>query len=470
MTDATAGSEERSGRIIGVEPKPRVLFSWKGSAGPRVAAALAHHAPTVRTIERLEGVRQDDYDVLVTDRMDDLIGQESYGRTITGPMGHLFVVSFAEPHSQATWGTADVLSAKREIGVDWKAGFLSKSVEVPDDRLESAADLVDDDLVPTIRSRESHLHFVSSSWRIAYTYMADDSAPRYERRPVDAFKPRPFLLTGGRDPQVLAGWYPRSPESEGWVVPSDVKRPWDWVAAAIKHWAITYRRFPLVGGWWDDPTWQTGPESTASSVRAAAKVELATTTARLEADLVAATAALEAAQLAAAGGLRRLLTEKGEPLKSAVMVALAKLGYMVIDRDLEEPLDPGGKIEDLGLVDPDDPTADPVVEVKGYDSGAKAADIGLIMRHLRRAEAAGRKPSATWWVINHWRNKAPGDRGPVLSGDNGMIGEHAADDVPLVVIDSMELFRAVRAVEDGQASPAAVRAALRAARGRWEWP
>jgi len=166
-------------------------------------------------------------------------------------------------------------------------------------------------------------------------------------------------------------------------------------------------------------------------------------------------------------GPRRLLTEKGDPLKEAVAVALGQLGYVVTDRDLEAPPDPGGKIEDLGVDDPDDGTVDPIVEVKGYDSGAKANDLASMGRHLVRAFEAGRSPTAIWWIANHWRMRSPDDRPALLDSEEPQIGKFAAENKPLVLVDTRDLFRAVRAVEDGLVEAAEVRASLRSARGRW---
>jgi hypothetical protein len=281
---------------------------------------------------------------------------------------------------------------------------------------------------------------------------------------------RPFLLTTPPSPKVIAGSYPRGSDSEGWALPNDLSRPWDWVAAAVRHWAITYGRFPLLGGWWEDRRWQTSDEVAATARRTALRAELAATTSRLEAELAGASGELEAAKRDAAIGPRRLLTEKGDPLKDAVAQALGQLGYAVADRDLESPPDAGGRIEDLGVADPDDADFDPIVEVKGYDSGARAGDFGAMVRHLVRALAAGRSPSAIWWVANPWRRRPPEERPLLLAGEEPMIDDHAGEDVPLVVIDTRDLFRAVRAVEDGLVTSTEVRASLRAARGRWVRP
>jgi hypothetical protein len=482
-THATSGPDA-DGRTVGEEPKPRVLLRWEGPEHDRIYEVLRLHAPTIQPIDLFAEVRQHDYDVLVTDSMGALIDGEGDLRDQKGPEAHLCVISFFPASAAAgTWATADICVTPDFMAIDWKAGLLSKSIRVPGDVLPAAQDLVNDDLVPVARSRHSHTYLETSTWRTGrlpplefLSSMASSRATmeaivgpaQTKPKPKDILVPRPFLLTTGSDPKILAGCYLRSEQSEGWAVPSDVTRPWDWVAAAIRHWAITYGRFPLVGGWWEDPRWQTTGETAATIERKALKAKLASATAQLETEIAAATFAEEQAARDAAAGPRRLLTEKGDSLKEAVADALRRLGYAVTDRDQEEPPDQGGRTEDLGLVDPDNPTADLMVEVKGYDSGAKAGDSGSVLRHVTRAVQGGRSPAAMWWVINHWRKRPPDERGPVLAGEDSMIAEHAGDNPPLVVIDTKDLFLAVRAVEEGHEEAQAVRASLRAESGRWQ--
>ncbi len=478
MKKPTADDDASSGRLIGEEAKPRVLLSWAGPDRKRVADVLALHAPTIRWIDRLHQVRQDDYDVLVTNRMGAMLADEASAWSLKGAEEHLFVLSFApgEALGSPDLGQADSCRvARQHFAISWATGYLSKSIEVPHNLLPVTTDLVNDDLVPIAQSRRSHAYFWPALSSIPAVLSGGASHPTEKRTPLpdDAFVLHAFLRTGGRDPRILAGWYRRSENSEGWVLPADVRRPWDWIAVAIRHWALAYDRFPLVGGWWEDPRWQTLAETQATATKTKLKQELANVTARLHKEIAAATADLESAQQGAAGGRRRLLTDKGESLKEATVEALEQLGYKVIDRDEEQPPDAGGKIEDLGVVDPDGGTFDPIVEVKGYDAGAKAGDFGKMLRHLVRARAAGRSPTAIWWVVNHWRQtRAPAERGPVLVGEDSFIGEHANEEVPLVLIDTTTLFSVIRAVEGGTLTPAQVRASLRAAKGRWEveWP
>ena len=465
-----------SRRTIGEEPKPRVLFSWEGTAAEQVAAVLDLHAPTVRVIDDLLGTRQDDYDMLVTNRLSNMLATP--GARFKGVEPHLFVVSVAPPaENTSTAGAADLCGQRFDFcGIRWRTGYRSKALDLPDELLSVATDLVNDDLLPTALSRHSHIYFEIShlarqSGLPPESYYGEASARAPGARhqlPEDAFVLRPFLRTAGRSPQILAGSYKRGERSEGWVLPSDLRRPWDWVATAIRHWAVTYHSFPLVGGWWEDPRWQTLAETQAMVSRTELKQELAEVSARLHEGIAAATADLQKAQHDAAGGRRRLLSDKGESLKDATLEAFQWLGYEVTDRDQEQSPDGGGRMEDLGVVDPDEAAWDPIVEVKGYDRGAKAGDVLKMVRHMARARASGRSPSAIWWVINHWRTQSPAERGLVLAGEEALIADDADEDVPLVLIDTVELFRALRAVDEGQVTRDEVRAFLRAARGRWE--
>ena len=467
-------SSPSSRRSIGEEPKPRVLLSWQGRAAEQVAAVLDLHAPTVRVIDDLRPIRQDDYDVLVTNRLSKMLG--SLGAKVKGVETHLFVVSFCPPdENTSTAGAADLCSQRLDFcGIRWETGYRSRAVDVPDELLSVATDLVNDDLLPTVLSRHSHIYFEIShlarqSGLPPESYYGEASARAPGAQlPEDAFVLRPFLRTAGRNPQILAGWYKRGERSEGWVLPADLRRPWDWVATAIRHWAVTYHSFPLVGSWWEDPRWQTLAETRAMASRTKLKQELAEVSARLQEEIAAASADLEQAQHDAAGGRRRLLTDKGESLKNATLETFEWLGYEVIDRDQEQSPDGGGKIEDLGLVDPDDAALDPIVEVKGYDKGAKAGDALKMARHMARAQASDRSPSAIWWVINHWRTRAPAERGLVLAGEEALIAGDADEDAPLVLIDTATLFRVIRAVEEGTLTSDQVRASLRVAKGRWD--
>ncbi len=56
-------------RIVGEQPRPRVLLAWGDEGRDEMRAAIEPHAPTIREIEWLHEVNQADFDVLVTDRL-----------------------------------------------------------------------------------------------------------------------------------------------------------------------------------------------------------------------------------------------------------------------------------------------------------------------------------------------------------------------------------------------------------------
>jgi hypothetical protein len=113
-----------SPRTVGEEPKPRALFSWEGPATEQVAAVLDLHAPTVRVIDDLLGIRQDDYDLLVTNRLCNML--VTPGARFKGVEPHLFVVSVAPPDENAsTAGAADLCGQRLDFcGRSSAAGAL----------------------------------------------------------------------------------------------------------------------------------------------------------------------------------------------------------------------------------------------------------------------------------------------------------------------------------------------------------
>jgi hypothetical protein len=425
-----------------------VLLAWDGDERNAIAEAIRQHAPTLRQIEQLNEVRQQDFDVLVTDCMATL-SPSSFGHAIgPHPAAHLCVFSLARTSIVDRWNDSGVHAVYTQYG------HISRTVVRPPSLPAEIEQLVDDNLAPFSRSRDDHDWFQTTGFQTG----GDVTSLRFGGI-------YPFLYTPDRRP--LAGLYSRSPASEGWVLPDECPRLDRWIAAAFRRWAMQFDAIPLFGGWWEASDWQTVGEATAARNLEAAQAELRSETERLAGAVSTAQLALEATQRAAASGLRRLLEAKGQPLAEATMNALSVLGFEVADRDAAEPDRPDGRTEDLLLQDPDDDDFDPVVEVKGYDSGAKAGDLAKVMRHLVRALSSGRKPTAVWWVVNQCRLVPPADRDLLFRSEEAMVSEHAAEQTPLVIIDTRELFHIVRRVQNGEIAPETVRSSLRRARGRW---
>ncbi len=156
-------SRPSSRRTIGEEPKPRVLFSWEGPAAEQVAAVLDLHAPTVRVIDDLLEIRQDDYDVLVTNRLSNMLVTRR--ARFKGVEPHLFVVSVAPPDEKgSTAGAADQCGQSLNFyGIRWETGYRSRAVDLPAELPSAATDLINDDLVPAALSRDSHIYFAATT-------------------------------------------------------------------------------------------------------------------------------------------------------------------------------------------------------------------------------------------------------------------------------------------------------------------
>lgn len=310
---------------------------------------------------------------------------------------------------------------------------------------------MNEDLIPAVQDWDLHLP-------VRFRAELPTAEPEPELRPM--------VATQGGD--VLAGTYERSPSSGGIVLPL-TSRPERWIPGAFRYWSQRYGRFPIVGGWRSSPTWMTAEQEREAEDLKAAEDELDSQTRMLRERIDLVTTRLEEAGTRASLGPLRLLEDKGDSLKDAVADALRTIGFDVVDRDDDgEPADGGGKAEDLGASDPEVPDWDPVIEVKGYDGGAKGSDIRKLQRHVRRAERAGRTPDAAWWVINHNRNKDPDERGLVLRGEDAMVDDEASGEPPLLIVDTRDLFVAAKAVEVGKLDPRDVRASLRRSTGRWD--
>lgn len=72
--------------------------------------------------------------------------------------------------------------------------------------------------------------------------------------------------------------------------------------------------------------------------------------------------------------------------------------------------------------------------------------------------------------MNHWRHKSPDDRERILAGESAVIEQRAAGDSPLLIVDTSDLFRVLRAVERGTFGASQVRSSLKTSSGRWTPP
>ena len=147
--------------------------------------------------------------------------------------------------------------------------------------------------------------------------------------------------------------------------------------------------------------------------------------ARYEEEKQSLYAELAGASETAEAGPRRLLTAQGEGLKVEVAAALSDLGFEVTDADAQHA-QKGDLLEDLRVLDPEDPGWVALAEVRDYGGGAKVGDLLRIGRFVSRYSAAeGRPPSAAWYVVNQFVDSDPGSRPQPLASNAGSVGARA---------------------------------------------
>lgn len=178
--------------------------------------------------------------------------------------------------------------------------------------------------------------------------------------------------------------------------------------------------------------------------------------------------ALKGALAADRVGLQRLLTAAGDELELAVYDALLVLGFAAQQMDDHHDAVTKAKLEDLRVMDPDEESWTCLVEIKGYSKGAKTNDVNQIIGRPMRSYIAEmrREPSAVWHVVNTERGMDPATRQRAIPNelDLDLIADaHGA------LIDTRQLFLAVRDVQAGEQEAAIVRRSLRDARRRWDY-
>lgn len=437
--------------IINESPRPRLLVYGLEDREGEIEKIL-NLAPTSKRCERLAEVRQQEWDVLVTDRQM-WFHHSTYGAvpTVSEHMCVVFVARADFPGGQLAI----------EIRPEWSAaiGVMNNHVSQELKRIfglpERISVLTHEQLEPLFKARPAHQYFTANM----HGPVSFPSAPE---KPVL----KPFIKTGGGN--VLAGMYERSPTSEAWVLPSDTPDVVSWIRAALAEWhSLSPDRFPGVPDWSEQPEWMTAEERDISArvkdIRHQRVVLLDTLDAQ-ERDLLQE---LRDAQGRASQYQRALITSQSDSLKDAAMRAFSEIGFQVTDADLDAV--PDDHLEDLRIEDPDAPEWIALAEVKGYTKGAKTEALTQLMRfNVRYLQRTGKTANASWYVVNQFLNRDPSTRQPVLNGKDDDVAAFAAGGG--LVIDSVTLFNLLRLVQDGKMGADKARALLRSAVGRLEIP
>jgi hypothetical protein len=264
--------------------------------------------------------------------------------------------------------------------------------------------------------------------------------------------------------------YERPPKI-AWALPRSTTNHVEWLAHVLNVLARgDDERFPA------EPNWRAGAEWGTPAIRLA-RAELEKVEAErieVEADLnrreSESREALELALSGSTSGPQRLLAEDGDELVAAVREALVEFGFDVTEMDEANVDTKGARLEDLRVTVPNDPTGwTCLAEVKGYTKGAKVTDAAQIIGRPVRAYLLEfqKEPDALWHIVNAWRKQNPSTREVAFGSSHDLA---TLSDNGGCLIDTRDLFRAWRDLDEGLVEAEAVRLSLIAARDRWTWP
>jgi hypothetical protein len=439
--------------FIGSRPRPRMLISNGFDAG--LTERLAALVPTSRVIASFSDVRAAEWDCYITPT-----GLVATPHMEVRVPRHLCVVYVDE---RMTSGVLDrVVADAAWCYIRLRENLVCNEFYPSPEGLDSELRrLVDEKLLPVVKNREKHRYFdiqaapvSGADWIVVQEAL------------------RPFLRAASG--HVLAGAYDRTSdgpvlgvESEVWLIPGDTPEIEAWVAMALRHWHRRWpERFPLaLQDWERDERWQTPDEKTLVQALDDLYLERERVVAEFDERTAELSAQLQAASERANGTERRLLTEKGDVLKDAVIDALRELGFTVEDRDAVT--DPKDRLEDLRLTDPDDAGWIALVEVRAYNGGAALNDALRMNRfRARYRDESGNWPTATWYVVSQFVNGDPGRRPPVLSLNAAEVAQFRDDS--FLLLDTAQLFRLVIEAREGTRPAAEIRESLRGTFGRWD--
>lgn len=424
-------------KTVGEQPRPRALVWMFDKDDAAVAAA---EFATAKIISDPSEVHQGEWDVVVTD-----ISADPFE-------SHLFRICFGAQ----TCGTAEFVSERwrsySTVHFDKEETRESIFVNVVSE--SEIGRLVDDTLIRLARSRAVNPLLSFSS----FTMSPSDGGigSRIE----------PLLTTNER--KVLAAYIRHEKGSETLCLPPGVSKLRDWTRAALIRWhSMDPVRFPTNPGWQESEEWFTKVELEALSRLRDAEDQLNKSLEQARLQVKEREDEVRAARIAASSGWAVLLLGRGEELVELVTQALVTLGFTVTDQDQVNP--PNDRLEDLRVTSNEHPDWVALAEVRGYAKGAAQSDLlRLSGRFARRyVVEAGKEPTALWYVVNHFLNEDPGRRPEALAGNDREVDVFREEGG--LIIDTRDLFRAIRDVEGGKASQDEVRTSLVEATGRWKW-
>jgi hypothetical protein len=427
--------------VVNTNPRPSAIFIGF-TKDDLLTAGVLKHFPTCTFLENsddLSTIRQGEYDVVFAASTDDLSGIES----------SLFIVSLGGDNLGYT---IDNKQVKHDLFVTKNNSVATEYVSGDNISDKKLFDLVTKTLIPKYKDEKQH-DTIHSLKKVSSLY-----------RP---YSDEWASLVGDKDGKIFSGAAIRDQKtgSEHWhlhYAVSDEELN-QWLDYLIPHWAsINPESFRKDSDWAKNPEWQLQDEIKLVKEIGLSDIEFEKQRkdyekkhAELEAKLLKTNAVID-------NSVRRLLNDQGDNLKDEVLSTLSYLGFKMtdVDKEKEAKENKSDKLEDLRAEsDNEDTRWLALIEVRGYSKGAKTSDLQRISRFaLRYLKDTGAEANAYWYIVNHDFKKNPGTRQQALIESKDDV-DNFADDNGLV-IDTVELFKLRKAVDEGILKPEDARTML----------
>ncbi|MFD1211100.1 hypothetical protein ACFQ36_03455 [Arthrobacter sp. GCM10027362] len=421
--------------IYNQQPRPRVLFE---AVPEEIFEELAALVPTAHSVKEGEEVHDTEYDLVVTRSTsaytrDASVHVLSFGADVLDPV----LLEDFRPVLPPQY----VFRNQRTLAME---------ASIPSDVDGELRKLLERTVVATIPVGEKY------AWTIP-----DDGASR-------AF---PLVELGAEKSPYALMWEREEAEGSALVLalPAEATEYRAWLAWFLQHLhEVDPKTFPGDVDWASSRAWATARTAPIHGELGRVQERKAELLAQIEQQERDAQDALDRALKEDAVGLQRLLTADGDELEEAVHDALAVLGFSVQQMDDHHDATTKAKLEDLRVKDPDEEGWICLVEIKGYSKGAKTNDVNQIVGRPMRAYIAETRsePSTVWHVVNTERGTDPTARRKAIPND---VDLELLTDANGALIDTRQLFLAVRDVQLGRQEASAIRKDLRIARTRWDY-
>ena len=426
--------------------RPRVLLLVDEYLKPRFDF-LKPRTGTYKTISHLSDVDLSEWDALITDRSLVQFGPRLRDRKDNGSK-HLSVLQiFGRDYQTLETLEGDVnqlLSAAKVVSLSAVPGH---HVYLPD------VDLSDE----TKRPIKVDLQLTTSKRAFQFGIEIEKATPeQYEARGI-----RPHLI--GPNGLIMSADITKSNGTSMWLTPMDVSdfEPW-WDLALQRFHELRPEVFPGVPNWTSSPDWMTFSEKLIHQSIADEISRFALLETEHQERLAILEDELRSKSADAQMNEQVLLCGQDFELQVSVQHGLERLGYRV--RDMDAAFPSREPREDYRITDPDDDNWLAIGDATGVAKGAKGAKIQALAGYVQKYLIED-KPDVMpyqWLLVNRKIGYDPETRGEIYRKDE--VDAFASNQG--LAFDTVALFLLLQIVDEGSATPGAVRSWLREKTGQ----